>query len=61
MRFYSRLRLPSHTGRDEEDEEEGAKMSFKTTQNEIYISLGSKYIYEMKKFVTSQILMGLKV
>ena len=48
---YNKLRLPSHTGRDEEDDEEGAKMSFKISENQIYISLGSKYIYKMKKYM----------
>ena len=44
-----------------DDDEEGAKMSFKISENQIYISLGSKYIYKTKKIVTSQNIMCLKV
>ena len=40
---------------------EGAKMSFKISENQIYVSLGSKYIYKTKKFVTSQNFVGLKI
>ena len=46
---------------EDEEEEEGAKMSFKIAINLICISLESKYVYKMKKFVTSQNLMGLKI
>ena len=41
--------------------DEGAKMSFKIAKKLIGISLGSKYVYKMKKFVTSQNLVGLKI
>ena len=40
-RLHSRLRLPSHTGREDD---QGRKMSFKIAQNLICISLESKYI-----------------
>ena len=46
---------------DEDDEEEGTKMSFKIDENLICISLMSKYIYKMKKFVHVKSLMGLKI
>ena len=62
MHKNSRLRLPSPTGREEEeDEEEGAKMSFKIIENQICISLDSKYIYKTKKFVRVKSLMGFKI
>ena len=46
---------------DEDEDDEGAKMSFKIAKKLICISLGSKYVYKMKKFVTSQNLVGLKI
>ena len=36
-------------------------MSFKIAETQIYISLHSKYIYEMKKFVRVKSFMGLKI
>ena len=46
---------------EEEEEEEGAKMFSKIAQNQICISLESKYIYKSKKFVHVKIFMCLKV